>query len=334
MWERRPVAVALAVLLSAASAAAPGCSSLAPAPQRLTVGLVDLPATGLFHVARHEGYFREAGVELRVIPFPTGRDALAALLDGRVDVATTFETPLVSRALQGDRPRILTTLHQSTRNTRVVVPEGRGIAGPEDLRGRRVGVVRGTNAEFFLETLIALTGLDPADVREVDVLPQDMAPMLARRQLDAVAIWYPWAVCGHPPLDKMQCIELFADGYTEYSLLVTRDEILKTRREGLTRMVRALARAERLVLDHPDAVLPALSAELPSQGGPHLRESWRRVTPQLGLDHLLVAVLEREADWFQQRMDAPTPSLDLRTLLAPEILLGIEPRAVTILADE
>lgn len=324
------------VRISLAAALAVGVSSCkrgADAPERLTLAIVDLPATGLVHVARHNGYFRDAGVEVRYVSFPTGRDALAALLDGRVDVATTFETPFVARALAGDRPRILTTLHQSSRNTRVVSPRDRKIAGPEDLRGRRVGVPRGTNAEYFLETLVTLAGLDPLDVKQVDLRPQDAGAMLAKGQVDAVAVWYPWAICGHPPLETVECVELFADGYTEYSLLVTREEVLAPRREALRRFMRALSRAEHLVLDRPDSVLPALAAELPEGGGAHLAESWRRVTPQLGLDHLLLAVFERESDWFEARMDAPTPAVDFRSLLYQDLMLEIDPGAVTLLGE-
>jgi NitT/TauT family transport system substrate-binding protein len=323
--------VAWVALVALVAWAAPGCSALDRPPEKLTIGLVDLPATGLVHIARHAGYFKAEKVDVRYVSFTTGREALAALLEGRVDLATTFETPLVARALAGDRPRVLTTLHQSFRNTRVVAPKNRKIVGPEDLRGRRVGVPRGTNAEYFLETLATLAGLDPLEVREVDLRPQDAAAALAKGQVDAVAIWYPLVVCGHPPLEKVECVELFGDGYVEYTMLVTRDEVIDEREEALKRFLRALSRAEHLVLERPDGVLPALAAELPEGGGPHLAEAWRRVTPQLGLDHLLLTILDREADWIASRMDAPVPAVDFRALLHPAPLLEIEPTAVTLL---
>ena len=332
MHERRPsarwvaLAAGLALLL-------PGCPRTSSQPERLTVGVVDIPAVGLVHLARHSGFFREAGVDVRFVSFGTGREAVEALLDGRVEAATSLETPLVARALAGDRPRVLTTLHQSSRNTRVVVPKDRNIRGPEDLRGRRVGVPRGTNAEYFLETLVRLAGLEPLEVKHVDVRPQDAADALARRQVDAAAVWYPWAVCGHAPLEAVECLELFADGYTEVSLLLTRDDVLAARREALTRFLRALSRAEQLVLEHPDSALTALAAELPQGGGPHLAEAWRRVTPQLGLDNLTLAVLDREADWMERRMDTPPPSVDFRALLFPDLMLEIDSTAVTLLGD-
>jgi NitT/TauT family transport system substrate-binding protein len=328
--ERCPCAVWFA-LAAAAALTAIGCSRWSQ-PERLTVGIVELPATGLIHVARHYRHFEAEGVDVRVVAFPTGREALDALLDGRVDAATTFETPLVARALAGDRPRILTTLHQSARNTRVVAPRGSGIDGPEDLRGRRVGVPRGTNAEYFLETLVALAGLDPLELREVDVRPQDLAELLKSGRLDAVAVWYPWVICGHPPLEALECVELFADGYTEFSLLVSRDDVIGPRLEALRRFLRALSRAEQLILERPDAALPALEAVLPDRGGVHLAEAWRRVTPQLGLDHLLLAILAREAGWVESRMDAPTPTVEFRTLLFPDLLLEIDPSTVTLLS--
>jgi NitT/TauT family transport system substrate-binding protein len=196
-----------------------------------------------------------------------------------------------------------------------------------------VGVPRGTSAEFFLETLAALSGVEPLEVSEVDMRPQDAGSLLLRGQVDGVAIWYPWAQCGHPPLEALECIELFSDGYIEQSMLVTRDDVIASRREALKRLVRALARAEQLVLERPDGVVAALAAELPDRGGAHLADAWRRVTPQLGIDNLLLTVLDREAHWLQQRMDEPTPFVDFRALFYPDLLLEIDPSAVTLLTQ-
>lgn len=328
--ERRPSSAARLALATAFALGVSGCSWFS-SPERLTVGVVELPATGLIHIARHFGHFEKAGVEVRIVPFPTGRDALEALLDGRVDAATTFETPLVAHALLGDTPRILTTLHQSSRNTRVVARLDGDIRGPADLRRRKVAVPRGTNAEYFLEMLARSAGVEPLEVTKVNVPPKDAATLFARGEVDAVAVWYPWVVCGHPPVEALECVELFAESYREFSMLVTRDDVLATREEALRRFVRALSMAEQLVLERPDSVVPALADELPQRGGPHLAEGWRRVTPQLGLDHLLLAVLDREADWAAARMDEPPPSVDFRELLYPDLLLEIDPSAVTLL---
>jgi NitT/TauT family transport system substrate-binding protein len=330
--ERRPSAAAIA-FTAAVALTVSGCSWISSPPERLTLGIVELPATGLVHVARHAGMFEAAKVDVRYVSFPSGRDALTALLDGRVDIATTFSTPIVARALSGDTPRILTTLHRSSLNTRLIVPKNGKVSAPEDLRGLRVAVPRGTSAEYFLETLVTLAGVDHLEVKEIDVRPQDAAAMLGSGQVDAAAVWYPWAMCGHPPIEALECRELFADGYNEVSMIVTRDDVLDSRREALKRFLRALSRAEELVFEEPDSAVPALEAELPDRGGPHLADSWRRVTPQLGLDNLLLTVLDREADWMVARMDAPTPAVDFRALLRPELLLEIEPSAVTLLSD-
>ena len=108
------------------------------APQRhekLVLGTVHLPALGLVYIAQAKGYFARHGLEVEPRRFTTGRDALAALAAGEVDVATALETPVVLRAGRDASLRILTTLHVSVGSTRLVARADRGIAAPADLAG-------------------------------------------------------------------------------------------------------------------------------------------------------------------------------------------------------
>ncbi len=45
-------------------------------------------------IAADAGYFREAGLDVVFQTHTSGRDALAAALDGKADLATAAETPL------------------------------------------------------------------------------------------------------------------------------------------------------------------------------------------------------------------------------------------------
>ena len=51
--------------------------------------------------------WKENGVDLKAVDFPTGRDAMQALLAGSAEFSTTTETPLIFAAMRGLRPIIL-----------------------------------------------------------------------------------------------------------------------------------------------------------------------------------------------------------------------------------
>src|SRR6185369_91725 len=160
--------------------------------ERLVIGLPRLPTNTLLFLAADANHAREEGVDLVFEYFPTGKDALAAALGGKVDAAAAYETPILFEAFKGAPLRILTILHTSTRSMAVVARADRGVKGVDDLAGRRVGVARGTNAEFFLRAILASSGLRWDDAHIVDVKVAEFGTALASGRVDALATWSPF----------------------------------------------------------------------------------------------------------------------------------------------
>jgi NitT/TauT family transport system substrate-binding protein len=322
----RRVRTAAALALAAVSAA---CGPRAR--ERLTLGVVELPALGLVFIAAEKGYFEARGLILEQRRFATGRDAVAALGRGEVDAATAFETPVVLRAGADPELRVLSALHVSSRSTRLVARADRGIAHEGDLVGKRVGVPRDTNAESFLHALLEYGGVPAQQVVRVDVVPGEAAAALAAGDLDALAIWPPHAERARRLLvgRGAGAVEIGTSAYTELSMLVAREPTLARRRAAFVKLVQALADAERLVRERPGEALELLTRAFPGQ--PDVGEAWSRVRAGLGLSHQLAQVLETEWEWLlaEGRIGG---SLDLGRLLAPEVLAGVDPEAVTFVS--
>jgi NitT/TauT family transport system substrate-binding protein len=297
---------------------------------RLVLGAVHLPSVGLVYIAQSKGYFAAHGLEVEQRRFTSGRDAIAALGAGRIDAATSFSTPVVLRAGRDASLRVLTTLHVSGGNTRLVARADRGISAPRDLAGKRVGVARNTNAEYFLDVLLAWAAVPPREVRVVDVAPEAAADALASGEVDAVAIWTPQAERARRMAGPRGAVEFGAEAYTELSLLVTREPVLASRRSALVKLVAALADAERLVRDRPWEAFAALRTEFPDTSEADLAEAWRRVRPTLGLTHQLAAALEDESRWYRAAGRAEGPPLDVGVLLEPDVLAEVDAEAVTL----
>jgi ABC-type nitrate/sulfonate/bicarbonate transport system substrate-binding protein len=73
----------------------------------------------------------------------------------------------------------------------VAVRKDRGIVRPEDLAGKTVGTVFGTNAQFFLDTLLLAHSVDRASVKVKDLKPGSLVEALEAGQVDAVTVWHP-----------------------------------------------------------------------------------------------------------------------------------------------
>jgi NitT/TauT family transport system substrate-binding protein len=300
-----------------------------PRHEKLVLGTVHLPALGLLYVAQAKGFLARHGLDVEARRFTSGRDALAALAAGQVDVATTLETPVVLRAGRDPSLRVLTTLHVSSGSTRLVARADRGIAAPADLAGKRIGVPRNTNAEYFLDVLLAWGGVPAGAARLVDVEPEAAPDAFASGEVDAVAIWTPHAERARRMAGAAGAVELGSEVYTEISILVTRAPVLASRRSALVKLVAALADAERLVRERPWEAFAVLRAEFGDTTEADLADAWRRVRPTLGLTHQLSGVLEDEARWFRAEGRAEGALLDVGTLLAPDVLSEVDAEAVT-----
>src|SRR5512143_1327689 len=114
MRRARPTVRNLA-LLACALASAVACRERPR--ERLAVGYVKQPAAGLLFLADKEGLLREERLDVTLVEFATGRDALRAAMEGRLDVATVYTTPILLQMSKTPPPRILTMLHQSGQNT-------------------------------------------------------------------------------------------------------------------------------------------------------------------------------------------------------------------------
>ncbi len=317
--------------LPVALAAAAACACARSGPEdRLALASAKVPMLGLLFIAEQDGCFRAERLAVEHRAFPSGRDALAAMLSGHADVATCLETPVVLQAPAHPDLRILTSLHASRRDTRLVARADRRIATAADLRGKRIGVPRDTNAEFFLETLLAIGAVPRADVSIVDVAPAAAAGALAAGSVDAVAIWSPYADAAEAAVAG-GTVTLLSEVYGEISVLVTRQDVLAARRPALAKLVRCLAGAERLALEHPAAAWARLRGAFPEVSEPSLRDQWARVTPQLGLQNVLVSILRQESEWLRRERRAGGEAPDFAAMLAPDLLRAAEPEAVTYL---
>ena len=315
-------------LAAAALLAAAGCRR---GPEKITLGEVKLAAFGLVYIAHVEGYFAAEGVDVAVREYTSGRDAVTGMLDGEVDAAISYETPAVVRAFDTPDLRVITMLHRSVEDTRVFARRDRGIASPEDLRGKRIGVPRDTSAEVFLDTLLASSGIRPDEIRRLDLRPVETGIALSSGEVDAIAIWFP-----HPPdlsIAPAALVEIRSTSYPELSVLVSRAPTIDAKREGLLRMLRALSRAERLVHEQPAAAMDAVVREMAPWPATLVREGWARTDAQLGLTNLLLASFERQAEWQRTRgRPGPLPNFD--ALIDERMLLEVDPESVTLLGGE
>jgi hypothetical protein len=67
-------------------------------PLKLSLAVAPAPYSGLIAVADEMGYFREAGLEVSIEDYPSGKDALEAVCRGDAQAATTSDLAFSAKA--------------------------------------------------------------------------------------------------------------------------------------------------------------------------------------------------------------------------------------------
>lgn len=327
-----PLAVALSLLLAAGAAA-----QTAP-PVRIAgvVYLGDLPTV----VAREEGLFRRHGLDARVELNDSGRDNLQRLRAGETDFALMALTPLVLDALAdpdpggADDPVILASLVHSTRLNHVVTLAGRGIATAADLAGRRLGLARGTNAEFVWWLFAHFHDLDPGTVELVDLAVAALPQALAKGTVDAAVVWEPWTSrlreAQGPALREFDGSNIYAAKW----VLVASRRLVASRPERVQGVLASYRAAIEFIERRPEAALAHYTGltgrtpRPPAAGGP-------LVDYQLSLDWSLIATLQEQLRWARTAGHGPasTAGVAVPALLNAAPLRRLQPTAVSLPAS-
>jgi ABC-type nitrate/sulfonate/bicarbonate transport system substrate-binding protein len=217
----------------------------------LTVGWVVDPSWAQVPVAEKLGYFTRNGVDVKVVPFPTGAAALEALNGGAVDVANGGDVPTSAAVLKNPQLRVIAD--------GAIWPEGRfvarrsaGIDSIAALSGRTIAVPLGSSAHYFASRFLAEDNVT-ADL--VQTGPAEIVTAIANHDVDAVAVFQPALAKAVQALGG-DAIELQGtQKYNQHSLYLAGESTLAAKKSAVGKFVAALHDADAPLSDkNPDAL--------------------------------------------------------------------------------
>lgn len=160
-------------------------------PEKITIAYSTAPNALLMAIALAKGYFSEEGLDATSQPHPFGKPALQAVIEGKADIATAGDTPIVFAVMEGRKITTLAAIQISNRDNAIVANRERGIARPSDLKGKTIGLTLGTTGHFFADSFLLMQGIDEKQVKIINLKPDEMAEALDTGKVDAVSTWNP-----------------------------------------------------------------------------------------------------------------------------------------------
>ncbi|MGW0161475.1 ABC transporter substrate-binding protein [Mycobacterium sp. NPDC003323] len=250
---RRTLSALLTAMALTASLA--GCTdSKSAAADELTVGFVVDPSWAQIPVAADTGLFTEHNVNVKVINFQSGVEALQAAAAGQVDITTAADVP-TSAALT--RTPSLRVVADGSRweGSRVVARHSAGINGLADLAGKRIGTPLGTSAAYYISSVLADNAID---AELVQVAPSAMVTAATQRNVDAVSIFQPYQAQTIQALDG-DVVELDGGSYRQHSLFIATEPAIASKGEAMTAFFAALDDASAALSEQDQAATDAVA---------------------------------------------------------------------------
>ena len=154
-----------------------GWGGAAWAQTKMTIATGVDPVFSAYYVAQQEGLFKKHGLDVRINTGPSGSAMVSFLINGQIESA--FGSEIAGVANHNLDPNVV-VVAQATRLVRWIAIVGRNIDTLDQLKGKKLGVARGSGGEVFWLALVDKLKLNAADYTVVNVEAPEMVAALER----------------------------------------------------------------------------------------------------------------------------------------------------------
>jgi ABC-type nitrate/sulfonate/bicarbonate transport system substrate-binding protein len=320
----------LSFALSLAACRNPPEKSAGP-PEKITIAYAESTGVALVHIAIAKGFFTEEWLDATSQPHASGKLALDAVIGGKADLATASDTPIMFAVMDGKQITTIAVIATSNRNTAILARKDRGISKPDDLKGKTIGIVRGTVGDFFADIFLINHGIDRKKVTIIDLQSDEIVSALVTGRVDAVSIWQPILLKLQKELgNKGQ--SLYGETFYTSAICVTAlPDFVRQHSEAVRKFLRALIRAEIYAKQHPEESR-RLVAKFVRTDAALLDGIWDVYNYRVILDQAFLVDLEDQTRWaMKYRLTARRNMPNYLDFIDVDGLRAVKPEAVRII---
>lgn len=228
------------------------------------------------YYALEQGFFKQEGLDVQIVPLPGAVTVVRALLSNQVDVALTDPATVFLAYVNGAPIKIISGPVEKGTDVLVAATSIKSIP---DLRGKRFAISQpGGQTHNEVRLLATKYGVNPDDIQYVAIGgPAARVDALLLNRVDATSLTIATV---KPVLDAIDAGKVhvvvsmgdeFPDLPTAYD--ITRDDVIRSRPTILSRLVRADIRGYRWAVQNPAAAaqivvkyIPGLDPGLAARG--------------------------------------------------------------------
>lgn len=300
------------------------------ASEQITIGIMPIESHALIYIAEDKGFFSENGLDVTIRDYNTGPAAIQGLLDNEVDISGSGEYVVVRSAFNKKNISIIASID----NYQVFYLAGRkdrGIENILDLKGKKIGVTQGSQAEFFLGRFLNLHGIRLQDITRIDVQTSQSVNAITNGSVDAVIYSRQYNDTIKDRLGDNGVFWQAQSSQLLYSVMASRNDWIASHPGTINRFLKSLVQAEEYTAEHPAEAKAIIQKRLNYKDA-YMETVWSEHQFSLSLEQSLILMMEDEARWMiKNNLTSEKKTPDFLKYIYFDGLITIKPESVNII---
>jgi len=299
--------------------------------ETIRVGTLELETSTLLFIAEDQQFFIRNGLNISSRYYDTGLGALNGVLKGEADIAVPVgEYAMVGKIFDNADIQTIGTIDKVEYQA-IIARKDRGIQDASNLKGRKLGVIRGTQQEFYLARFLELNGIKMDDVTLVNVTLAHSVDAIVNGEVDGVMLVPPYTDTVQERLGGNAVLWPAQAGQLTHQLMICRKGWATQHPRLVERYLKSLADAQDYLVRNQDKAKNIVREKFKLKDK-EVAKIWSRNQFGLSLDQSLVAAMEDQARWMiSNNLTTETRTPDFLNYIHEYALRAIRPEAVTII---
>src|SRR5262250_105552 len=302
------------------------CTLATPAwsQTKMTIATGVDPVFSAYYVAQEEGIFKKNGLDVKINTGPSGSAMVSFLINGQIESA--FGSEIAGISNHNLDPNVV-VVAQAARLVRWIAVVGRNIENLDGLKGKKVGIARGSGGEVFWLAMIDKLKLNPADYTVVNVEAPEMVAALERGNIDAYAVWEPWVTRGLGAVKNTKVLR-DQEGILEQGVYIYMNKGWIQKNPGPAEaFLRALVDATEIINGDRKRAAKDVSDFLKNLDPPLVEQLMTKLRFEMVFDDFTVSMFRLAESQLKQQGKLTKP-LDLGAFVYPDLLKKVQPKSV------
>lgn len=210
----------------------------------------DTPIAWLpFYVAYEQKLWQANGIMPALLPSPHGTATLISVLGGAADIGVSTDMSVCVGAFTKAPIKIIASFNEVENMELVCI---KAIQSPNDLKGKRIGVVQANPSQYYFSLLLKKYNVAPSEVTLVRLGPAEMMSALTGGSIHGF-VWQEPFLSQAVKADQAKFHRLPEPGLNAiYASVIVNNNVLQQRRPTLVKALRALDQACAFIKSNPD----------------------------------------------------------------------------------